>query len=119
MIVRYLTKGNTKKDGKCSVFFEINGQPRTIEVKDDQAASLEEKRKKASKSNEIGSPLNGQVSEIKVNTNDKVNKGDKLIVIEAMKMETVIHAEHSGVVSHIEVEVGDNVDTKDLLLVIE
>jgi biotin carboxyl carrier protein len=36
-----------------------------------------------------------------------------------MKMETVIHAEHSGVVSHIEVEVGDNVDTKDLLLVIE
>jgi pyruvate carboxylase len=59
------------------------------------------------------------VSEIKVNTNDKVNKGDKLIVIEAMKMETVIHAEHSGVVSHIEVEVGDNVDTKDLLLVIE
>ena len=119
LIVRYLTKGNTKKDGKCSVFFEINGQPRTIEIKDDQAASLEEKRKKASKSNEIGSPLNGQVSEIKVNTNDKVNKGDKLIVIEAMKMETVIHAEHSGVVSHIEVEVGDNVDTKDLLLVIE
>ena len=121
LIVRYLTKGGIKKDGKRSVFFEINGQPRTIEIKDQQATNLVETRKKANvnNSNEIGSPFTGQVSEIFVKVKDPVIKGDKLIVIEAMKMESAIHAEHNGIIKHLEVKTGENVEAKDLLLIIE
>ena len=121
LIVRYLTKGEIKKNGKRSVFFEINGQPRTIEIKDQQATNLVETRKKANVNNssEIGSPFTGQVSEIFVKVKDPIVKGDKLIVIEAMKMESAIHAEHDGIIKHIEVKTGENVEAKDLLLIIE
>ena len=121
LIVRYLTKGGIKKDGKRSVFFEINGQPRTIEIKDQQATNLVKTRKKANVNNssEIGSPFTGQVSEIFVKVKDPVIKGDKLIVIEAMKMESAIHAEHDGTIKHLEVKTGENVEAKDLLLIIE
>ena len=121
LIVRYLTKGGIKKDGKRSVFFEINGQPRTIEIKDQQATNLVEIRKKANVNNsgEIGSPFTGQVSEIFVKVKDPVIKGDKLIVIEAMKTESAIHAEHDGTIKHLEVKTGENVEAKDLLLIIE
>ena len=91
------------------------------EIKDNQSTHLVETRKKANvnNSNEIGSPLTGQVSEINVKVKDIVIKGSKLITIEAMKMETIIHAKHDGIVNHLEVKVGDNVETKDLLLIIE
>ena len=78
-------------------------------------------RKKANVNNsgEIGSPFTGQVSEIFVKVKDPVIKGDKLIVIEAMKMESAIHAEHNGIIKHLEVKTGENVEAKDLLLIIE
>ena len=120
LIVRYLAKGDTKKDGKNSVFFEINGQPRTVEIEDIQAISNVKKRKKASpeNSNEIGSPLNGQISDIHVKINDRVEKGQKLIIIEAMKMETIIYAEKEGIIGDIAVTIGDNIETRDMLIVI-
>ena len=45
-----------------------------------------------------------------------VIKGDKLLVIEAMKMETTINADKSGTIKSINVASGDNVETKDLLV---
>ena len=121
LILRYLTKSNTNKEGKCSVFFELNGQPRTIEVLDQKSKNIVNKRKKAdsSKSNEVGSPLPGQISQIFIKSNDKIIKGDKLLVIEAMKMETVIYAEKSGLIKDVKVKAGDNVELKDLLTIIE
>ena len=121
LILRYLTKGETNKNGKCSVFFELNGQPRVIEVNDEKATDLVHVRKKANinNTNEVGSPLPGQVSQIRIKVGDKIFKGDILIVIEAMKMETVIYAEQSGIVKSVEVVIGDNVEIKDLLVTIE
>ena len=118
LIVRYLAKSETNKDGKCSVFFELNGQPRTIEVSDRKFQSKVTKKIKADQKNvdHVGSPLPGQVSQLFVKNDEKVTKGDKLLIIEAMKMETTIHAEKSGNIKNIQVDVGTNVEPKDLIL---
>ena len=117
LILRYLAKGEINKNGNCSVFFEVNGQPRTIEIFDEKYDSAIKKATKADdkNSNEIGSPLPGQISQIFVKNGDKVIKGDKLVVIEAMKMETTISAEKTGKISNMQVQIGSNVESKDLL----
>ena len=66
--------------------------------------------------NHVGSPLPGQVAKIFIENGDKIIKGDKLLVIEAMKMETIILAERSGSIKKIYVSSGDNVESKDLLI---
>ena len=117
MIIRYLTKGKTKPDGYCSVFFELNGQPRTVEIIDKSYTKLLASKIKVDSANtsQIGSPLPGQISQIFIKENNRVIKGDKILVIEAMKMETVISADKSGTIKNMQVVVGDNVDSKDLL----
>ena len=117
LIVRYLTKGNTKPDGTCSVFFELNGQPRTIEVEDETyiKSSISKIKADPKISSQVGSPLPGQVSQVFFKEGEKVIKGDKILVIEAMKMETTISAEKAGTIKKIQINSGDNVGSKDLL----
>ena len=67
----------------------------------------------------VGSPLPGQVSKIFVSEGEKILKGDRVLVIEAMKMETTISAEKSGTIKKIYLKSGDNVETKDLLIEID
>ena len=69
-----------------------------------------------SNSDHVGSPLPGQIAKIFVQPGTRVIKGDKLLVIEAMKMETTINAEKSGTIKSVNIESGDNVETKDLLI---
>jgi pyruvate carboxylase len=117
LIVRYLTRGEAKSDGMCSIFFELNGQPRTIEVLDETFVKSSIAKIKIDPNNHthIGSPLPGQVAQLFVKDNDKVMRGDKILIIEAMKMETIINAEKSGTIQNLQVTSGDNVDSKDLL----
>ena len=118
LIVRYLAKSEANSNGIRSVFFEINGQPRTIEIKDNRLSKKISQKLKASDQNSkhIGSPLPGQISKIFVKDGKRIIKGDNLLVIEAMKMETTITAEKSGLIKSLFVEVGENVETKDLLI---
>ena len=117
LIFRYLTKGETKPDGMCSVFFELNGQPRTIEVIDENfiKSSISKPKADPSNKNQIGSPLPGQIAQLFIKNGEKVIKGDKILIIEAMKMETIISAEKAGTVMGMQVSVGENVASKDLL----
>ena len=118
LILRYLAKSKTNAKGKCTVFFELNGQPRTIEVIDKKFNYQADLRVKAETNNDnhVGSPLPGQVAKIFVKEGDKIFKGDKLIIIEAMKMETTINAEKSGTIKKLYVDIGSDVDSKDLLI---
>ncbi len=118
LILRYLAKSDVNTNGKCSVFFEINGQPRTIDIANKEFSKNISQRAKADDTNNdhVGSPLPGQVAKIFVQPGNKVIKGDKLLVIEAMKMETTINAEKSGTIKSVNIESGDNVETKDLLV---
>ncbi|MDA0968129.1 MAG: pyruvate carboxylase, partial [Proteobacteria bacterium] len=121
LIVRYLAKGEPNANGSSSVFFELNGQPRTIEITNTEFSKNVATKIKSEEGNpnHIGSPLPGQVAKIFVNEGIKVIKGDRVLVIEAMKMETTINAEKSGTIKKIYVSSGDNVETKDLLIEIE
>ena len=121
LIVRYLAKGEPNANGSSSVFFELNGQPRTIEVINKEFSKNVATKIKAEEGNlnHIGSPLPGQVAKIFVHEGEKVIKGDRVVVSEAMKMETTITAEKSGTIKKLHVNSGDNVETKDLLFEIE
>jgi biotin carboxyl carrier protein len=63
--------------------------------------------------------LSGVIVEIAVGPGVAVAKGDKVIVVEAMKMKTMISAHKSGKVSSISVAVGDGVEAGQVLMVIE
>lgn len=60
-------------------------------------------------SHTINSPLPGVILEVTVKEGDTVKSGQKLIVLEAMKMENNIEADRDGVVSSIKVNKGDSV----------
>jgi len=119
--IRLITHGETQDDGEVRVFFELNGQPRTIRVPDRKAQATSAKRAKAEPSNpnHIGAPMPGVVASIVVKPGDKVKEGDMLLTIEAMKMETGIHAERDAVISAVHVSAGGQIDAKDLLIELE
>ncbi|XP_017836752.2 pyruvate carboxylase, mitochondrial-like [Drosophila busckii] len=107
--------------GLREVFFQLNGQMRTIYVVDQSAVKhihMHPKAKKENK-NEVGAPMPGDVIEVKVKEGDKVDKGQPLVVLSAMKMEMVVQAPHAGVVKKVEVTKGMKLEGEDLLMIIE
>ena len=113
--------GETSSDGIAHVQFELNGQPRSVHVKDKRAGIVEKKRLKALKgvTGSIGAAMPGVVLETKVKKGDKVKKGEPLVLMSAMKMETVITSPCDGVVSNVVVTAGDQLDGGDLCLEID
>lgn len=119
--VHCISTGEIDEDGKRRVFFELNGQPRTVRVDDNAIAASLVKHPKADPDDEshVAAPMPGMVSQIAVDVGRPVEEGDLLLVLEAMKMETSIYAERGGVIREITAPVGTQIDAKDLLLVYE
>jgi len=119
--IRLQAIGETNAEGEVKVFFELNGQPRTIRIPNRLIASQVAKQKKAEDGNEnhVGAPMPGTIASVSVKPGAKVNPGDVLFTIEAMKMETAIHADRKGTVGELHVTPGSAVDAKDLLLEFE
>jgi pyruvate carboxylase len=102
------------------VFFELNGQPRMVKVPDrTRAASSKTARRKAEEGNpnHVAAPMPGVISTLVVKAGQAVKAGDVLLSIEAMKMETSIHAERDGTIAEVVVNRGAQIDAKDLLVV--
>jgi pyruvate carboxylase len=120
LVVKFLTVGEPHPEGKRTVFFELNGQPREVSVQDKSLKVQKVERAKADPTNagQVGAPIPGAVTSIIVETGDIVSKGDRLLVIEAMKMQTTVYAPVSGKVVEKLVQVGETVDTKDLLMIL-
>jgi pyruvate carboxylase len=118
LILKLLAIGEPHTDGKRTVFFELNGQPREIEITDRSLASAVRETPMADPADphQVGSPLPGLVVGVAVSLGDPVRKGQKLLSIEAMKMETTIYAERPGRVTELLAEVGRQVKTGELLL---
>jgi pyruvate carboxylase len=121
LIVLYVTTSEPHEDGTRTVFFELNGQPRPIRVADrSQVAKQPASRKaEAGNLNHVGAPMPGTVATVPVLVGQKLARGDVLLTLEAMKMETTVRAERDGVISLILARPGLQVDTKDLLIVFE
>jgi pyruvate carboxylase len=120
LIIKFLTVGEPLPEGTRAVFFELNGQPREVIVEDKSLKPQKLQRAKADPANagHVGASIPGAVTTIMVETGERVSKGDRLLVIEAMKMQTTVYAPLSGTVREKLVQVGETVDTKDLLMVL-
>ncbi|MEM9999643.1 MAG: biotin/lipoyl-containing protein, partial [Pseudomonadota bacterium] len=119
LVIQCLAIGEPDEQGMVTVFFELNGAPRRVKVPDRaHGASAAASRAKADDGNDahVGAPMPGVISTIAIEAGQDVHKGDVLVSIEAMKMETAIHAERDGEIAEVLVKAGDQIDAKDLLV---
>ena len=121
LFIRFLTVSEPQAEGTRTIFYELNGQPREATVRDFSLDADVESRPKAdaAKPGHVGAPIPGAVSAISVEVGQSVGKGDRLLVMEAMKMQSTIYSPCAGKIQQKLVKVGDKVESKDLLLVIE
>jgi pyruvate carboxylase len=119
--IRLQAVGETTEDGEVKVFFELNGQPRVIRVPNRAIKAKTAAKPKAQEGNpnHVGAPMPGAVASIAVTAGQKVRAGDLLLNIEAMKMETGLHADREAVVKAIHVHPGSQIEAKDLLVEFE
>lgn len=103
-------------EGMRTVSFKLNGQTRRLSIRDKNVAVQKVTNRKAERDNEIGSPLQGKIAEVKVKEGDKVKKDDALFVIEAMKMETTVSSSVDGVVGKVHLQPGQLVEQDDLVV---
>ena len=119
LIVKFLTVGEPQPDGKRVVYFELNGQPREVLVVDRSIIDVAVKsRPKAEAGNakHVAAPMPGAVVAVAVADGDEVAAGQKLLSLEAMKMETTLYAERPGTVAEVLIRPGTQVDSGDLLI---
>ena len=121
LIVKLTAIGEPDEKGIRKLFFELNGQPRQITIKDNSIKSEESARLRADKldPSQIGASMPGKVLGLEVAVGDEVEKGQTLLTTEAMKMETSVTSPHKGKVTRLEVRVGDQVKGGDLLAIVE
>ena len=119
LVIRCFAVGDVDDKGMVTVFFELNGQPRRVKVPDRAHGGSAKARRKAEATNDahVGAPMPGVVSTPAVSAGQAVKAGDVLLSIEAMKMETALHAERDGTIAEVLVTAGDQIDAKDLLVV--
>ncbi|PRD37097.1 UNVERIFIED_CONTAM: pyc [Trichonephila clavipes] len=119
--IRLQAVGETGEDGEAKVFFELNGQPRVIRVPNRAVKAKTAAKPKAdsANANHIGAPMPGSIASVAVTAGQKVRAGDLLLTIEAMKMETGLHADREATVKAIHVTPGSQIDAKDLLIELE
>ena len=108
---------------------KVNGKSYRVELEEIEqvdTAPLEEKKRQENKrivdnsgAKEVVSPIQGQVTNIKVKPGDKVQKGDVLLIVEAMKLENEVVSPFEGQVAEILVTKGQNVKAKDVIVTIE
>ena len=114
--IRFVYRSKTDDNGNCKVTFELNGQTRSVQVRDESAAPKTDVHRKAVEANEIGSPLMGRLFTVMVQAGDEVEKDTPLFVIEAMKMETTITAPVDGEVKTLHLQAGALVEQGDLVV---
>ena len=121
LIIRFVSVSTPHADGTRTVFFELNGQPREITVVDQSIEATGEASLKADPAitGQVGSTMPGMVVTVTAKVGDRIKKGQKLLTLEAMKMETTITADLDGKIRDVLVQPGRQVETGDLLVVIE
>mgnify|MGYP002628587995 CR=1 FL=1 len=118
LFVKLINIGEPAKDGRRIVSFELNGTPREATTLDRSLKTKVIERRKAdpSKPMEIGAPIPGMISSLECGVGKRVSKGDKVLTLEAMKMQTTLYAPVTGVISEVFAQAGEAVDAGDLLV---
>jgi pyruvate carboxylase len=120
LFIKLINVGAADKDGYRIVLYELNGMPREAAIHDRSVQIKTKARLKADPADpmQVGAPIPGLITSINATTRTKVAKGDKIVTLEAMKMQTTIYAPTDGVVEAIHVQTGDTVESRDLLVTI-
>jgi pyruvate carboxylase len=120
LIVRYVAMSEPHEDGTRTVFFELNGQPRSVRVPDRSQVAERPPPRKVEPGNpqHAGAPMPGVISVVTAVPGARVARGDVLLTLEAMKMETAVRAEVAGEVAEVLARPGQAVEAKDLLVVL-
>jgi len=118
LYVKLISVGDADAEGIRTLTFELNGRAREARVRDKSVQPRGKPRRKADPADpkQVGAPIPAMVSSLSVSVGQKVANGDKLCVLEAMKMQTTLYAQTDGVVAEISTQVGDRVEPKDLIL---
>lgn len=118
LIIKLVYIGNPDEKGYRTLTFELNGRAREARILDRSIKSNQAVREKADPNNalHVGAPIPGVLSNVAVKVGDTVKRGEKVAVLEAMKMQTTVYAEADGIVDYISVKEGDAVEGKDLLV---
>jgi pyruvate carboxylase len=118
LFIKLINVGPADKDGSRVLLFELNGMPRETTIFDRSIKAEFKSRPKADPDNplQVGAPIPGLITSLHVSAGAKAAKGDKLLTLEAMKMQTTIYAPTDGRVHEVHVAVGDTVAAKDLLV---
>uniref|UniRef100_A0AC35TWS7 Pyruvate carboxylase n=1 Tax=Rhabditophanes sp. KR3021 TaxID=114890 RepID=A0AC35TWS7_9BILA len=121
LIVKYLANGYLNDKGEREVYFEMNGQARTIYVTDQEATKSIVSRPKAIPDNKgsVGAAIKGELVDIKVKKGDVITAKTPLFVISAMKMEITVDSPMAGTIKEIYVAKGDALNAGDLVIDIE
>ena len=108
------------EDGTRTVFFELNGQPRSVRVDDRSRVAQRPPPRKIEPGNphHVGAPMPGVVATVNTAVGARVSRGDALLTLEAMKMQTAVRAEVAGEVAEVLTRPGQAVEAKDLLVVL-
>lgn len=118
LFIKLISIGDPDGEGRRTLFYELNGMPRECVVVDKALGKEVAAKIKGEPGNpkHINAPLPGMISEIAVKVGDEVKEGDKIVVLEAMKMLTTVSATEDGVISEILLQKGQSADTGDLLV---
>ncbi|MCG8587496.1 MAG: biotin/lipoyl-binding protein, partial [Pirellulales bacterium] len=121
LIIKFIAVGEPHADGSRHVFFELNGIPRTVNVVDQSLEADVQRTEKADPNNadHVAAGMPGMVVTLAVQVGDAVRAGQKLLTIEAMKMQTTITAERDGHIAEVFVKAGSQVEAGDLMIVLE
>jgi biotin carboxyl carrier protein len=99
----------------------IKGELYTVKVQDERAYRLAKARgvvAEVTGEATLKSPMPGLIISVPVREGQEVEKGDKVVILESMKMENELHSPRNGVVNHVYVEEGDSVEKDQLLATI-
>ncbi len=116
IVIRFIYRSHTDDNGFCRVTFDLNGQARSVQVRDETVVPRHAANRKALVRNEIGSPLMGKLASVLVAAGDKVDKDTPVFVIEAMKMETTITAPFDSTIKAVYLKAGELVAQGDLVI---
>ena len=120
LLIKLQGSAEVPEEGIVKLFFELNGQPRVVRVpKAGATAKAEHPKAEDGNPRHIGAPMPGMVVAVAVKPGQKVKRGDPLLSIEAMKMETQIRAESDATIADVKVSRGTTVNARDLLVVLE
>jgi pyruvate carboxylase len=118
LIIRLISVSPADKDGRRTISYELNGIGRETFIIDKTITPKTKARPKADLADvtHVAAPIPGLIATLSVSVGSKVAKGDKLLMMEAMKMQNTVYAPCDGVVAELHIALGDTVESKDLLI---